>query len=115
MEITREEFEKVMHAALKSLPPLFRNKLDNVVILIEDRKKPRDLLGLYEGTPLTERTLEESGLRLPDKITLYKRNLEEMCGGDLRRLREEIRKTLAHEIAHHFGLDDDRLDELGLG
>ena len=113
MEMTRDEFEKVMTSALEALPPEFKEKLGNIVIIIEDKKRPRNLLGLYEGTPLIERRLDE-GWSLPDKITLYKRSLEEMCGGDKKLLRLEIKRTLAHEIAHHFGIDDDRMEELGL-
>lgn len=111
--MTRSEFEEVVQSALETMPQVFREKLENIVIVIEDRKKRRDLLGLYEGIPLTERGLD-AGWGLPDRITLYKRNLEEMCGGDGKRLRREIRRTLAHEIAHHFGLSDERLEELGL-
>lgn len=111
--MSRKKFEGVMLSALKGLPPLIREKFVNVAVVIEDGKTPRDLLGLYEGRPLTERALEESG-SAPDKITLYKRNLEDMCGGDKKRLRLEIRRTLAHEIAHHFGISDERLEELGL-
>lgn len=113
MKMPLEEFEKVMQSALETLPRKIKEKLENIVIIIEDRKKPRDLLGLYEGTPLIDRQLDD-GWSLPDKITLYKRNLEEMCGGDRNRLRLEIKRTLAHEIAHHFGLSDERLEELGL-
>ena len=111
--MSRKEFEKVMLSALKGLPPLIREKFVNVAIVIEDRESAEDLLGLYEGHPLTERALEESG-SAPDKITLYKRNLEAMCAGDKERLCLEIRRTLAHEIAHHFGISDERLEELGL-
>jgi len=72
---------------------------------------PRDLLGLYHGTPLTERSLEH-GVQLPDRIVIYQRNIERMCRSRSQILRE-VRKTVFHEIGHHFGLDEDDLAELG--
>jgi len=108
----RAEFEKVMIAALKSMPKKFRDKLDNVAILIEE-KGPRNLLGLYEGIPLQER-MNSCPAATPDRITLYKRNLEEMCGGNKTRLLREIKKTLIHEIAHLFGMEDNDLEKYGL-
>lgn len=115
--IPLKEFEDVLLSALKSLPPpSLSRKIENTAILIEDKRKPASLLGLYEGVPLTEQsTAPDSAPSFPDRIILFKRNLEELCGGDRKRLRREIRKTLLREIAHHFGLEDSRLDELGLG
>lgn len=111
--MTRAEFEKVVVEALKLLPKRFRDKLDNVDIVIEDGpSEDETLLGLYEGTPQSERLSDSYNLALPDKITLFQKNIEAECfetGADIRR---EVADTILHEVAHHFGIDDDRLDEL---
>lgn len=117
------EFEKLVKEALKGLPGEFREKLENVEIVIEDcpnedlkdlarEGKESLLLGFYHGVPLTERTHYYAGV-LPDKITLFKRNIEKICvsGEDIK---EAIKKTVQHEIAHHFGITDERLKKLGL-
>jgi predicted Zn-dependent protease with MMP-like domain len=119
----REEFESLVAGAVDSLPREFQERLENVDVVVEDRpsgwqmKKTRlgqgyTLLGLYEGVPLTERT-SNYGLVAPDKITIFQKTLEEACHGcDEMELKEQIRKTVIHEIAHHFGIDDDRLNEI---
>lgn len=96
--------------------------MDNIIVEVEPMPDaeacaaggvdgPEDLLGLYEGVPLTERTAED-GPRLPDRIILFQRNIEEV-GVSKRGIIREIRKTVFHEIGHHFGLDEDDLAELG--
>jgi predicted Zn-dependent protease with MMP-like domain len=115
----RERFEEIVAQAAEALPEEFLVHLDDVVIVVEDLPTPDqagasdgDLLGLYEGTPLTQR----SGFyiaRLPDRITLFQKNIESYCGGSNRRIARVIGETLRHEIAHHFGIGDDRLDEMG--
>jgi predicted Zn-dependent protease with MMP-like domain len=110
--MTEPEFEEVVSEAVESLPPDLRGFMSNVAIVVED-DPPRGsrLLGLYQGVPLTERTSSYGGV-LPDKITIYRRPLERLSGGDLGRLRREIRRTVLHEVAHHFGISDERLREL---
>ncbi len=88
--------------------------MDNVVLFIEDEHGDEpDLLGLYEGIPLTEREAY-GGLELPDRITIYRRAICRMCHS-LDEVIDEVQITVVHEIAHHFGIDDDRLHELGWG
>ena len=87
--------------------------MSNVEIVVEDENaEDPDLLGLYFGIPLVERTSSYAGV-LPDKIAIYRIPLEEEFGDDPELLEDEIRITVLHEIAHHFGIDEDRLDELG--
>ena len=112
--IPAEAFIGHVERAFNSLDAQLRQLMENVVISVEDRHIDEpDLLGLYEGTPLTER--EAYGLmELPDSITIYRLPLCEMCR-DIDELISEIQITVVHEIAHHFGIDDDRLHELGWG
>ena len=109
----REAFEQVVAAALAELPPWAREALDNVAVIAadEDPDDP-DLYGVYDGVPLPERTGGEP--LEPARILIYRRPLVADCPTD-RELREEIRITVLHEIGHHFGLDEDRLAELGYG
>ncbi len=96
--------------AIDSLPDEFLDLLDNVVVLVEDAHT-ENLLGLYEGVPHTERG-DYGGLELPDRITLYRLALCDFVE-DRSALVDEILVTIVHEVAHHFGIDDDRLHELG--
>jgi predicted Zn-dependent protease with MMP-like domain len=107
-----QRFDELVADALDMIPPELAAAMDNVVILIEDRH-PEDpeLLGLYEGVALTERDSDYGG-SLPDAITIYRDALLDVCETD-NELVEEVAITVIHEIAHHFGIDDDRLDELG--
>lgn len=114
--MSRKEFEKIVQEALDSLPRIFRQKLDNIDIVIQDKPKrgqEKDLLGLYEGVPVGDRTSGYS-LVLHDRITLFKVNLEKECETHGLELRDEVRHTVLHEIAHHFGMSDEHLDEEGL-
>jgi predicted Zn-dependent protease with MMP-like domain len=106
-------FDDAVTQALDSLPAELRDAMSNVAIVVEDenREEP-DLYGLYTGIALPDRTSSYGGV-LPDKIAIYRRPLEEDFGHDPDLLVEEIRVTVLHEIAHHFGIDEDRLDELG--
>ena len=107
--MTRKEFEALVRKALRSLPKVFKDKLSNVGIVIEGgRGASRDLLGLYEGVPLADRS-HSYNMAMPDKITLFKRNLEAEARSNGTLLVEEIRLTIEHEIAHHFGITDERL------
>jgi predicted Zn-dependent protease with MMP-like domain len=107
-------FEDNVARALDSLPPELRQAVRNVEISIEEvcHEDP-DLFGLYEGTPLPERG-DWAG-NLPDRIRIFRRPLVEEFGDDPAVLEDEIRITVLHELAHYFGIDEDRLDELGYG
>lgn len=105
-------FEQEVHAAVESLPADLRGSMSNVEIVIEDEPPfGMPLLGLYEGVPLTQRGAFYAGA-LPDKITIYRGPLERLYGSDEERLRREIRRVVLHEMAHHFGISDERLVEL---
>ena len=106
-------FADHVRAALDSLPPRLREAMSNVEIVVEEEnREDPDLFGLYLGIPLTERGGDYAGV-LPDKIAIYRLPLEEEFGHDPELLEDEIRITVVHEIAHHFGIDEDRLAELG--
>ena len=108
-------FEDVVRAALDELPPELARALENVAVVVEDENpEDPDLFGLYHGVPLPERGSGYGG-QLPDKISVYRLPLEDEFGDDSDELREEIRITVLHELAHYFGIDEDRLEELGYG
>jgi predicted Zn-dependent protease with MMP-like domain len=117
--IDRDTFERLAEEALDSLPPGLRHRMSNVEIFVEDlpgeeaeeHGRSGSVLGLYHGIPLTERSEAYWGV-MPDRIFLYQRNIEN-AARSLDELRELVRTTVIHEVAHHFGIDDDRLDELG--
>jgi predicted Zn-dependent protease with MMP-like domain len=114
--VDRREFEEQVRLALDSLPAHIQRAMDNVAVLVEEEdSEDPELYGLYVGTPLPERTLEGYAGAAPDAILVYRRPLLEDFGRDAGRLREEIRITVLHELAHHFGLDEDELDRLGYG
>jgi predicted Zn-dependent protease with MMP-like domain len=119
--VEREKFETLVYRAIDALPEEFKNKLENVDVLVEDWPSPRQinhfrlrskaqLLGLYEGVPQTQRG---SGYNLvpPDKITIFQRPIEMECRSD-REIEAEIGRVVKHEIAHHFGIGDARLYEI---
>jgi predicted Zn-dependent protease with MMP-like domain len=104
-------FEDQVRAALDELPPHIAQALENIAVVVEDEHPDDpDLLGLYHGVPLPERG--DMAGALPDKISIYKLPLEESFA-DPAQLREEIRITVLHELAHYFGLDENRIAELG--
>ncbi|MBL7157097.1 MAG: metallopeptidase family protein [Candidatus Omnitrophica bacterium] len=107
-----QEFESLATKAVQELPDDFKNKLENVDIIIEERPINDRLLGLYEGVPLMRRT-HYYGMILPDRITLFKHSIERVCGERGIDVYEEIKHVLQHEIAHHFGISDERLRDLG--
>ena len=116
LALSREEFEGLVSLALDSVPEQLLNLADNVVVLVEDEPPPsdgREILGLYEGIPLTERSTSYSGV-LPDHIRIFQGPLQRMCRSHAEVV-DEIRITVVHEIAHHFGIDDERLHALGYG
>ena len=114
VEMSRERFEELVGEALDEVPPELLNLMSNVVILVEDDAPPgEELLGLYEGHALTERGWDYSGV-LPDRITIYRNPTLRMCDTE-EDVVEEVAVTVVHEIAHHFGISDDRLHDLGWG
>lgn len=116
LALSEEEFQEAVADALDRIPDELAQLMSNVAVLIEEEPPPDDpdLLGLYEGTPLTERDGWWEAGSLPDRIMIFKGPLERMCE-DPEDLREEITVTVVHEVAHHFGVDDARLHELGWG
>ena len=109
-----QRFEELVRDALDEIPPELARLVDNCVVLVEDDPPPGErLLGLYHGTPLTSR---DSGytMALPDRITIFRRPILRGCDAEDEVVRQ-VRITVVHEIAHHFGIDDERLDELGYG
>lgn len=115
LDVPREQFEELVADALDEIPPELARLISNCVVLVEDDVPPghAPLLGLYEGTPLTERGSWYSGV-LPDRITIYRRPILRMCQ-TLDDVVEEVLVTVVHEVAHHFGIDDDALHDLGWG
>jgi len=114
VEMSRAEFEDAVRDGLDQVPADLAALMDNVVVLVEDEAPPDDpeLLGLYEGVPLTERGHEWAAGSLPDRITVFRNPTLAIC--ETREdVVEEVAITVVHEIAHHFGIDDDRLHELG--
>jgi predicted Zn-dependent protease with MMP-like domain len=115
VEMSRERFEELVGEALDDVPVELLNLMNNVVILVEDRPVDGtdDLLGLYEGHALTERGWDYAGV-LPDRITIYRLPTLKVCDTE-DDVVDEVAVTVVHEIAHHFGIDDQRLHELGWG
>jgi predicted Zn-dependent protease with MMP-like domain len=121
MRLDSHQFEQLVNEALEELPDEIASRMENVQLVIEDEPDeetaadadtdPENLLGLYQGVPLTERDSSYFGV-LPDRIALYRRNLVRISR-NTKELRAAVRRTVIHEIAHHFGIDDDRLTELG--
>jgi predicted Zn-dependent protease with MMP-like domain len=107
------DYESWVTEALDSLSPELREAISNVVIVVEDEPpQGQPLLGLYQGIPLSRRTSGYAGV-LPDKITIYRGPLERAVGGVREHLRSEVKHVVLHELAHHFGISDQRLIELG--
>jgi predicted Zn-dependent protease with MMP-like domain len=116
LSITRDDFERLVSESLDGVPAELMALLVNVVVLVEDEPpvgEEGSLLGLYEGIPLTERDGSYSGV-LPDHITIFRGPVLRMCSSWEEAV-DEVRITVVHEIAHHFGIDDDRLHRLGYG
>lgn len=111
--VSSARFEQFVAQVIDSLPPDLGALMDNVAVVVEDRHPTEDLLGLYEGIPLTERETYGT-FEMPDKISVYRLPLCEMCE-DETELASEIEITVVHEIAHHFGIDDDSLHTMGWG
>jgi predicted Zn-dependent protease with MMP-like domain len=125
--LDKEGFEELVVEALDGLPEEFLAHLENVDVVVEniaseyelaqvglEGENPLSLLGLYIGVPLTERTSWYAGV-LPDRIALYQRAIEAHAGSRPEAIRRAVRKTVIHEVAHYYGIPDERLDELGWG
>lgn len=111
MEVSPERFDELVGEALDGIPPQFTSAMRNVAVFVEDVPDDPHLLGLYVGVPLTERTTSYAGV-LPDRIMIYRSTICAICASE-EDVIEEVRKTVVHEVAHHFGIDDARLHELG--
>ena len=109
--VSRERFEELVAEALDGIPPRFTKAMRNVAVFVEDEPDDPQLLGLYVGVPLTERTTGYAGV-LPDRIMIYRSTICAICSTEAEVV-AEVRKTVVHEVAHHFGMDDHRLHELG--
>jgi predicted Zn-dependent protease with MMP-like domain len=111
IDIEPGRFEEMVATALDSLPAELGRLMNNVAVTVEHDPGPPGLLGLYEGIPLTSRTTQYAGV-LPDHITIYRLAICAICRTE-DEVADEVRRTVIHEVAHHFGIDDDRLAELG--
>lgn len=113
IDVDADRFEELVTAALSEVPAQLADLLDNVVLFIEDDAPPEEphLLGLYDGIPLTERDSGYAGV-VPDRIFVYRNPTLAICASE-QEVIEEVHITVVHEIAHFFGIDDDRLHELG--
>lgn len=122
VRVSSERFEELVRDAMEGLPDQFLSRIDNVVVVVQQRPTraqmdhhglgPNEtLFGLYEGAPMTVRGSYAPSM--PDRITIFQGPMERYCDTE-EQLVEQVRKTVVHEVAHYFGIDDDRLDELGL-
>jgi len=122
VRVSSERFEELVRDAMEGLPDQFLSRIDNVVVVVQQRPTraqmdhhglgPNEtLFGLYEGVPMTVRGSYAPSM--PDRITIFQGPMERYCDTE-EQLVEQVRKTVVHEVAHYFGIDDDRLDELGL-
>ena len=120
VDMTQEAFEEAVAEALDLIPVELAEQMDNVVVLVEDEptaeqlegNEDEDLLGIYEGTPLTERDSWWAAGSLPDRITIFRGPTLRLCES-AEEVVEEVAITVVHEVAHHFGIDDARLHDLG--
>lgn len=120
--MNQKDFKKIVLEALENLPDFFKQKMENISIVVKDKPAPEELkhlkstrkeilLGLYSGIPLADRG-QSYGMVLPDKITLFKKNIESICSTE-EQLKKRIIHTVQHEIAHHFGITDEELIKWG--
>jgi predicted Zn-dependent protease with MMP-like domain len=111
INVDPDRFEEMVATALDGLPEQLGRLMRNVAVTVEHGRGPRGLLGLYEGIPLTSRTTHYAGV-LPDRITIYRLAICATCESE-DEVAEQVRRTVIHEVGHHFGIDDERLHELG--
>ena len=112
-EVEPERFEEMVATALDELPAEFGRLMSNVAVTVEHDPGPPGVLGLYQGIPLTSRGTQYAGV-LPDHITIYRQAICAISRSE-QEVADQVRKTVIHEVAHHFGIDDERLSELGWG
>jgi predicted Zn-dependent protease with MMP-like domain len=111
VDVSRDRFEALVAEALDGLPEALGRMMDNVAVVVKDGSPRSGLLGRYDGIPLTSRS-HYDGMVMPDRITIFRLPILAMCD-DEDEVQEQVRVTVVHEVAHHFGIDDARLDELG--
>jgi predicted Zn-dependent protease with MMP-like domain len=111
VEVDPERFEVMVSEALDGLPAELGHLMSNVAVTVQHDRGPAGLLGLYQGVPLTRRSTSYTGA-LPDRITIYRRAICAICDSE-REVVEQVRRTVIHEVGHHFGIGDSRLRELG--
>ena len=114
IEVPVERFEELVAAALDGIPPALGRLIDNVAVFVEDGRLDGNLLGLYQGIPLTRRENYGLGGGMPDRVTIYRLPILARCDSEAEVI-EAVRITVVHEVGHHFGLSDARLRELGYG
>jgi predicted Zn-dependent protease with MMP-like domain len=112
LDVPVERFEELVADALGEIPDDLWRMVDNVAVVVREGIEGSSLLGLYDGIPLTERDAGYTGMVMPDRISIFRRSILAMCA-DEAEVVEQIRVTVIHEVAHHFGIDDVRLHELG--
>ena len=113
LDVPRERFEELVAEALDGIPDELAAKIDNVVVRVAEDSRGGNLFGLYEGIPLTRRE-QYGSMVMPDKITIYRRPILRVCRTEAEVI-EQVKITVVHEVAHHFGISDARLHELGWG
>lgn len=111
IDVDPDRFEEMVATALDGLPEELGRLMRNVAVTVEHGPGPSGLLGLYQGVPLTSRTTQYAGV-LPDRITIYRLAICAICRSEAE-VGEQVRRTVVHEVGHHFGIDDERLRELG--
>ncbi len=112
VDISLDRFEELVAEALDEIPEALARRMDNVAVFVLDGSPRSRLLGRYDGIPLTERDGGYDGMIVPDRITIFRRPILQVCATEAEVV-EQVRITVVHEVAHHFGIDDDRLQELG--
>ena len=110
--VSTERFEQLVGDALDALPPDLGRAMENVAVIVEESSEGHALFGLYQGIPLTRRGPQSYSGVMPDRITLYREEICSVCSTEAQVV-AQVRKTVIHEVAHHFGISDPRLDELG--
>jgi predicted Zn-dependent protease with MMP-like domain len=112
VDMSAERFEELVAESLDGIPEELGSLMDNVAVFVEDRPRQRGLLGLYQGVPLTKRDAGYAGMVMPDRITIYREPICTLADTE-QDIIDQVRVTVVHEVAHHFGIDDRRLAELG--
>jgi predicted Zn-dependent protease with MMP-like domain len=110
LSVSPEDFELLVERALQDIPEALRSAMENVVVFVDEDSPPGPLFGLYQGVPLTKRSSYSTAM--PDQITIFKETICSVCE-DAEEVERLVRKTVIHEVGHHFGIGDPRLRELG--